>query len=342
MPLRIERNDIVCVKADVIVNSANPNVFIGGGTDRAIYTAAGEQKLFRARERVGIIDEGEVKYTSAYDLDAKFIFHVVAPNWQDGNNREVKLYESCYRNCLELAKKLECTSVAFPLIGTGILGWPKDAALDIAVTTIQDFLFTEDKEYTITIVVFDNKSFEISKKLHDSVQQFISNEEYWKKYEIEYKNSKKKPIERENVLNRGTFEKESIGSNVFSGYNDLNEVLNATNTSFSEYLFSKIDERGKTEVEVYKRAFVSKKVFSDIRSKTDYHPNKRTAIRFALALKMSFYETKELLEIAGFSLTEARIFDRIIIYCIKHRIYNVIKVDEILITYNQPTLYLKL
>ncbi len=339
MPIRIERNDIVCVKADVIVNSANPSVFIGGGTDRAIYTAAGEEKLFSAREKEGIIDEGEVKYTFAYDLDAKFIFHTVAPAWQDGNNQERKLYESCYRNCLELAKKLDCSSVAFPLIGTGILGWPKDVALDIALTTIQNFLFTENKEYSIIIVVFDNKSFEISKKLHDSVQQFINDKEYWEKYEIEYRNSKKKPIERENILNKGAGEK---GSNVFSDYSDLNEVLDATNTSFGTYLLSKINERRENEVDVYKRACVSKKVFSDIRSKIDYHPKKGTAICFALALEMSLYETKELLEIAGFSLTEARKFDRIIVYCITNKIYNVIEVDKILYDSKEPTLYLKL
>ena len=337
MPLYYIRNDIVRVSADVIVNSANPNVFIGGGTDRAIYTAAGEEELFQARKLIGDIDEGDVRFTDAYKLDAKYIFHTVAPAWKGGNSGEETLLQSCYENCLALVKKLGCESIAFPLLATGILGFPKDLALRVAMSTIQNFLFAEDKDYDITIVVFDDKSFQLSKKLTDSIDQFISDDEFWEKYEIEYKDSKKKPISSGSALPGLAMGMATWTVGKFFKYNNVEEAVNTAEASFQECLFSKIDKRGGKDSEVYKRAGVTRKVFSDIKNNKNYHPKKSTAIAFALALELDIDEATELLETAGYSLTASDKRDRIVVFCIQNHTYSIIDVDAILYEYDcQP------
>ena len=132
MPFKIIRNDITRVKADAIVNTANIHPVVGGGTDTAIYNAAGKEKLFAARELIGDIEPGQARETAAYNLNAKFIIHTVCVPWNGGNSNELNILADCYRNSLKLALELNCKSIAFPLIGTGVFGIPYDKALNIA------------------------------------------------------------------------------------------------------------------------------------------------------------------------------------------------------------------
>lgn len=101
---------------------------IGGGTDSAIYAAAGKEQLLAERKRIGKILPGQAVSTMAFALDARYIIHTVGPSWIDGKHGEKKILESCYRNSLHLAKQLGCTSIAFPLIATGVYQFPKDLA----------------------------------------------------------------------------------------------------------------------------------------------------------------------------------------------------------------------
>ena len=128
MPLQIIRNDITKVKADAIVNTANPKPVIGAGTDSAVYKAAGEEKLLAARKLIGDIKPGHAIETSAYNLDAKYIIHTVCVAWNGGNDGEMDILADCYQNALILANELNCKSIAFPLIGTGAYGFPHDSA----------------------------------------------------------------------------------------------------------------------------------------------------------------------------------------------------------------------
>ena len=123
MPFQIIRNDITKVKADAIVNTANPKPVIGSGTDSAIYTAAGKEQLLAERRKIGEIAPGEVASTPAFGLDAKYILHVVGPVWLDGNHGEREILHSCYANALGKALELSCESIAFPLIATGAYGF---------------------------------------------------------------------------------------------------------------------------------------------------------------------------------------------------------------------------
>ena len=171
MPFQIIRNDITKVRADAIVNTANPNPVYADGTDAAIYRAAGAQKLLAERKKIGRIRPGEVAVTPAFALRAKFIIHTVGPVWQDGSHGEYSQLASCYRKSLLIARQLGCESIAFPLISTGVYGFPKDRALDIALKEISDFL--EISEMQVTLVVFDRRAFELSTELAADVGQYI-------------------------------------------------------------------------------------------------------------------------------------------------------------------------
>ena len=165
MPFKIIRNDITKMKVDAIVNSANHTApdkkpF---GTDGAIHEAAGLDELLAARQAIGDINYGEAQITPAFALPAKIIIHTVAPVWSKINSNDEFGYRKakeqlalCYKNSLALALENDCKSIAFPLLATGINGFPKRDAFKIAVTAIIDFLF--DHDMTVFIVVFDKES----------------------------------------------------------------------------------------------------------------------------------------------------------------------------------------
>ena len=171
MPLSIIRNDITNVAADAIVNTANPYVAVGEGTDFAIYSAAGIDELLEERARIGEMQPGQAAVTPALALDAKYIIHTVGPAWRGGGHGERETVASCYRNCLAEAAELGCESVAFPLISTGTYGFPKNEALDIAIREITSFL--EDHDMDVTLVVYDKESFALSSALVNDVRSYI-------------------------------------------------------------------------------------------------------------------------------------------------------------------------
>lgn len=172
MAFRIIRDDITKVKADAIVNTANPKPVYGAGTDSAIYLAAGRDRLLAAREAIGDIETGTAKATDAFDLDAKYIIHTVGPVWIDGEKNEFEILKCCYENSLALAIELKCESIAFPLISTGSYGFPKAEALQIAVSVFGQILC--DNEIEIILVVFDEASFQLSDSLVGEIDSFIS------------------------------------------------------------------------------------------------------------------------------------------------------------------------
>lgn len=175
MALQIVRNNIINVSADAIVNTANPKVAVGPGVDQAIYQAAGWERLLADREKIGPMKPGEVAYTPAYDLDAKYIIHAIGPAWRGGGHGERETVALCYSRSLELAAKLECDSIAFPLMATGTYGFPKDEALKIAIREISDFLLTHEME--VLLVVYDKESFEVSGRLFTDIKSYIDESE---------------------------------------------------------------------------------------------------------------------------------------------------------------------
>lgn len=312
MPLQIIRSDITTLEVDAIVNAANPTLLGGGGVDGCIHRAAGPKLLEECR-RLGGCETGQAKITKGYQLPSKYVIHTVGPIWRGGGSGERELLTSCYRASLQLAEAHHCKTVAFPLISAGVYGYPKDQALQIALTTIDDFL--RDHEMTVYLVIFDRRSFLISKQLVSHVAAYIDDH-----YVDARTNTAASPAPRAAVCQ------------------GLQDRLGRLDESFSEMLLRKIDESGMADAQYCKKANVDHTLFSKIRSDRLYRPSKPTAIAFAIALELSLEETRDLLRKAGFALSHASKFDVIIEYFIETRNYNILEINEVLFAFDQSLL----
>ncbi len=329
MPLQIVRNDITKMNVDAIVNAANESLLGGGGVDGCIHRAAGPELLAECRTLHGC-KTGSAKITGGYKLPCKYVIHTVGPIWTDGKSGERELLISCYRTSLELAKEHGCESVAFPLISSGVFGYPKDKALKVAVDTISDFLLENDM--TVFIVIFDRKTYQISGKLFADIASYIDD-----RYVDEHTDSSSLQNRRMHMLDEA---KCIIASeNLAEGKPlSLDDALDQIDESFTEMLLRKIDESGMTDAEVYKKANVDRRLFSKIRSDVNYKTSKPTAIAFAIALELTLDETNDFLMKAGFALSHSNKFDLIIEYFIKNGNYNVFEINEALFAFDQVLL----
>ena len=338
MPFELIRNDITKVKADAIVNSANPEPAVGSGTDSAVYKAAGYDKMLKERQKIGQIKPGEAAVTKAFALPAKYVIHTVGPIWMGGENKEAETLASCYRKCMALAEVLGCSSIAFPLISTGVYGFPKDLALSTALKTIESFL--EDSELNVILTVFDKDSYELSSSTKYGVRAFINDNLVSKQQAAEYSRS---AYEREKArMGRSVYSNSTgiILSDAVPTFptGSVDDILKTKGATFQEKLLSLIDEKGLTDVETYKRANIDRKLFSKIRSNADYVPKKTTALAFAAALELNYAETQDLLARAGMTLSHSSRFDLIVEYCIRNRIYDVYQINSILFDNGQHQL----
>ena len=164
MPIQIITGDITQIKADAIVNAANNTLLGGGGVDGAIHKAAGPLLLEECKKLNGC-KTGEAKITGAYNLPARYVIHTVGPVYSDGKSGEPELLASCYREALRLALEHNCASVAFPCISTGVYGYPKKEAAEIALCEIRTFLNTHDDYMHVIVVCFNDETRNIYKEI---------------------------------------------------------------------------------------------------------------------------------------------------------------------------------
>ena len=379
MPFTIIRNDITKVQADAIVNSANPQPVVGGGAESAIYAAAGP-KLLAARQKIGVLKTGEAALTKAYDLPAKYIIHTVGPVWQGGEHKERELLRQCYLNSLALAAKRRCRSVAFPLISSGVYGFPRGEAMGIAMSAIAEFLL--ENEMTVYLVVYDEASFVISEKLFQRVQSYIDADEVRQQDAERILRRRRKAMEDFSAFAvRGNSPEDTLAFNAIEpdiapGYGgstekarpappapaqeympmpvmaaasapakkpktkkrSLDDLLSNLGESFSDMLLRLIDEKGREDVEVYKRANVDRKLFSKIKKGDGYHPKKSTVLAFVIALELNLDEAKDLLSSAGYALSPGSRTDLIVQFFIEEENYDIFELNEVLFAFVEPTI----
>lgn len=339
MSFKIIRNDITKVSADAIVNTANPLPVIGRGTDSSIYNAAGKQELLEARKKIGVIEPGKSAWTEAFNLKAngiKYIIHTVGTYYDDGKSGETDILRSCYSTSLNMAKELGCKSVAIPLLATGFYSFPKEIGLQIAIDEISRFLI--ENEIEVTLVVYDRKSYLISEKLFDDIQNFIDenlteDEDFGTDKCCSFEESDLATEEMVPMqgLQRIAGSKDISMSREIARIDVDAFITQSTETlNFQNTLQKLIAERHLENATVYTKALIDRKFFSKIISNKDYVPKKMTVMALGLALELQLEEYESFLASAGYAFMPSSKFDVIIKYCVMNGIFNLVEVDMIL------------
>lgn len=330
MPLKIVRNDITKMAVDAIVDPTNCALRGDGGLDAAIHRAAGPG-LEAACAALGGCKTGEAKVTEGFDLPCKYIIHTVGPVWRGGLFGEKRQLTACYQSALALAKAHGCTSVAFPLISAATNGYPRAKALRVAVDAIAGFLLENEME--VYIVVFTREEVAVSEKLFQAVEQYI--DDIYAGERFEAPRGKRRQVDREEAAAGSFADMPCLApSGPTMDMYTLAEMLDQVDESFGKTVLRKIDEKGMTDVECYKRANIDRRLFNKIKNEPNYRPGKQTALAIAIALKLTLSETKELLMKAGFALSHSNKADIVVEYCIQAGLYDIFQINELLFRFD--------
>ena len=351
MPFKIVRNDITKMNTEAIVNTANDHPTVGTGCDSAVYKAAGVDVLLKYREEnIGFVPEGEAFITPGFNLKAKYIIHAVSPLYMGGDKGEEEKLRSCYRKSLQIAKENGIKSISFPLISTGGFGYPKEEGMRIAVDEINAFLLSNEMD--IFLVVFDTKATQLGEKIFPELEAFIDHNYVKEAREEEYGDIEERSMKSAmsawvmpmgeaicdscmSIADESDFDE--CDEDAFDLWDDedaafelekkLNERLAHKADTFSEYLLYLIESKNMTNVEVYKRACLTKQYFHKIKKNKDFHPEKIKALLLCVGAKLNLDETKDLLARAGYALSPADLTDIIFTFFIEYKHYDVIDID---------------
>ena len=343
MPLTLLNRDITQMESDAIVNAANIDLAMGGGVCGAIFRAAGAQQLQAACDPLSPITTGEAVITPGFRLPARYIIHTAGPIYR---NEKADLcrtqLRNCYLNSLALAVQYGCASIAFPLISAGIYGYPREEAIRIAEESIREFL--QDHDMDVYLLLRDKVSGLAGSELMRRVQKYLDSllpdaepDHYvMNAMRAEYRMPSAAP-KKESSRKRSIF-KRADTVEAYAEADTLDSLVGHLDESFSQTLLRLISAKGMTDVEVYKRANLDRKLFSKIRTGKGYMPSKRTALALAISLELSLDETEDLLSRAGYALSHSQKFDVIVEYFILNGIYDIYVINEALFQYDQPIL----
>ena len=334
MPLGIIRNDITKMHVDAIVNASNQALLPSGGVDMAIHRAAGP-KMDAACAALGGCRPGEAKATEGFCLPCKYIIHTVGPVWRGGLFCEKRQLAACYQNALALAKALGCGSIAFPLISAATNGYPKAKALRVAVEAITGFLL--ENEMDAYIVVFTRDEVDVGEKLFQAVGQYIDDVYVDGRYDAP-REMRRRAYYAETPMGAPGDKLDYAPSGPEVDVSTLAGMLGQVDEGFGKTVLRKIDEKGMTDVECYKRANIDRRLFNKIKNDPGYRPGKQTALAIAIALRLTPAETKELLMKAGFALSHSNKADIVVEYCIQAGLYDIFRVNELLFKFGLPLL----
>lgn len=376
MPFEIIRNDIVNVKADAIVNTANPEPEIGRGTDMAIHHKAGPQ-LLKERKKIGRIEPGCSAATPAFGLDAKYVIHTVTTYWQDGRHGEAEILRKAYDSALELADSLKCGSIAFPLMSAGTYGFPKETAMSVAISAFTDFLLSHDMR--ILLVVFGSDAYSLAGSLFDDVKSFVDDRyvdeaSAWERRSESYpdipthhqewreaapsgrpssrpasSSSSHAPLgnlphgyqtgaAREEEERPAAEKSESLFAGEELEFLSLEDILRRREPTFVEYLRDLIREKELKDPDIYRRGGISRQLFNRIINDLEYQPTKRTVWQLIIGMQLDLVQGRKLMEKAGYSMTRSSKTDLMLEYFIRHKRYSIIEIDIALSDAGLPTL----
>lgn len=352
MPLQIVRTDILSLKCDAIINPTDELYSGSGGLDAQIHRAAGPELRTECANHQRLWP-GMVTITPGFRLQSRYVIHTVAP-WSFRGQAEVAL-RLCYQRSLALARKNALYTIAFPLIGSGTRGFPKELVLRVAVGEISRFLLSYDAN--IYLVIHDCGEYQPDPALLASLEKYISTIRKLEKKNKRLEAASVFPTATENLtdLKRKAHPIRLIGkpdlknsqkddvedfADVVEGFlKDSRVRTEILDESFSEMVLRLIDEKGfKKDSDCYRKANIDKRLFSKIRKDANYHPKKTTALALAVALELPPDQTKDLLMKAGYSLSRSILLDIIVEYCIYQKNYNIFVINELLFKYDQPLL----
>ena len=338
MPFSIVRNDIARVRADVLVNAANERLAAGGGVCGAIFAGAGASRMAAACAQIGRCPTGSAVTTPGFDLPCHWVVHAVGPIWRGGSHGERELLQSCYRSMFAEVARLGATSVAFPLISAGIFGYPVREALDVARAEASAFL-DDHPDVEVTLVVFTRDVVAQGVALLGELRECVDDAYVDGSPHLRDRSAELREL---CVPEAWHFAAEPPAPAPVAGGSvppdELAERLAHLDAPFSDALLALIDERGLTDAQVYRRANLSRQLFSKIRSKSDYRPSKPTAVALALALGLTLPQTQELLARAGLTLSRSSKFDVIVEFYLARGVHDVMTVNEALFAFDQPLL----
>lgn len=347
MPLQLVRNDITLMQVDAIVNAANKKLYDGSGVNGAIHRAAGPG-LLQECLTLGGCRTGEAKMTRGYDLPCRYVIHTVGPVWRGGLFGEKEKLAACYWHSLELAYRNGCRSIAFPLISSGVFGYPKEQAMKVAMDTISAFLLECSEDIMVYLVIYGSETVQIGRKLVQNIRQYI--DDHYVEEHTDWRAENMRAMRSSEAYSQPSFapemssasemwtDGECEASASYTAPYSLEDALEMIDEGFSEMVLRKIREKGMKNAECYKKANLDRKHFSKISSDIHYKPKKTTALALAVALELDLDETRELLMKAGLALSHSDRSDIIVEYFIRSGRYNIFEINEALFYYDQPPL----
>lgn len=298
MPLNLVEHDITTMEVDAVVNAANERLLMGGGVCGAIFHAAGVRELQAACDAIGHVDTGSAVATPGFRLAARHVIHTAGPVWQGGGQGERALLAGCYTSSLGLAASLGCQSVAFPLISSGIYGYPRKEAYRVAVDAIGDFLEAHG-DMDVFLTLFRGASLLPSSERR-SLNAYLDHV-----LQSEWVGAQAADLFFEELVAPSH---ERLCPR--KGASSLEEVLDHADAPFVDRLLALIDERGITDSQAYKAANMSRQAFAKL--KTTGSASKRSILALSVALGLSSAEADDLLRSAGYALSGADRTDLIV------------------------------
>ena len=290
MSFSIVIGSLADMEADAIAYAASSDPMRLQGAELALFRAAGLNEAAGARKKLGVIEPGQVLATSAFALKARLLLHASVPQYHAGDPSTFTLLQSCCRECFRLAAEAGCKSIAMPMLGTGIPGFPSALAFAAVRDEYVRFRDHAENEINLTLVVSHRGYLRNAGRLRERPSRL----------------TEKKPHRQTPA---GIAPGESFSFLVTRG--SLEDAISRKGESFAEMLLRLITERGLKDPEVYREANVSRQYFSRIRCTEDITPAKKTVVAFALALRLNIDEALDLLDSAGYTLTDAKTGDLI-------------------------------